>query len=206
MAFIVGLGHQKFVGKDTAALGLIEQLGFVRCALADAGKKEMCVKLRKTLKEIVRLYSKHHLWPHERDVWFDDEAYWDDRLRRLLWIDKPIIVVRLMQEYMTEIMRTIDPYYWVNKLAKEILDRKYEKVVITDLRFKNEANWIHLSGGLCLKITKKDISQEASDHLSEQELADWKYWDAVCPNDGTVAQLHEMVCSLVKAKLDKLGP
>lgn len=198
MAIIVGFGHRLHTGKDTAAKILINKYGFTRLSFADELKKDVCIRFRDTLKEIAKMYLSIGTIPihgFETLSSNEEETRWDEVIRRMVWETKPPIVRRLIQNYATEVRRADDPAYWVRIVHEKILTENLQRVVLTDLRFKNEGNWIHSQGGLCLKITRS--SAPMIDHISESELDNWEKWDTVIPNEGTIEQLWNHVEMLV---------
>lgn len=195
---IVGFGHRLHTGKDTAAKILIEKYGFTRMSFADELKRDVIRRFPHTLKEIAKVYLTLGITPingFETLSTNENDSRWDEFIHRLVWIDKPPIVRRLIQNYATEVRRADDPAYWVDIVEDIIISNKLQRVVITDLRFPNEGNWIHRHGGLCLKITRTSAPIIA--HESETALEDWLKWDAVIPNEGTIEQLWSHVEILV---------
>lgn len=64
----------------------------------------------------------------------------------------------LLQQWGTEFRRSQDPNYWVEKAVKEIhwAWDKVDLVVITDVRFENEADMIRDLGGLVVEVCAAD--------------------------------------------------
>jgi len=200
---IVGIGHRVGAGKDTAAKFFIEQ-GFTRLAFGDSLKEELLLLMGETLKEIVRVYMRvvhEHgfslVLPYEEEAFSTDEnkEWWDVRLRKLLWEEKPPIVRRILQEYGTEVRRGDDENYWVQKLAQKIKDKNIERVVISDLRFQSEARWIKYCGGFNIKIIRDSVPILA--HSGEHDLNGW-LWDAVIQNNSTVEDLGREIYILAR--------
>lgn len=52
----------------------------------------------------------------------------------------------------TELGRLIDPNIWVLKVAKRVAKSDRKHVIISDVRFKNEVDWIYSQGGIVIKI------------------------------------------------------
>lgn len=85
----------------------------------------------------------------------------------------------LMQRLGTEFGRACNPDIWVN-IAKVEANRRikaYEatglesaRVIIDDIRFKNEADMIHDLGGEVWKIRREDFVAQEDDHSSEDGL------------------------------------
>lgn len=131
---------------------------------------------------------------------------------------------KLLQLLGTECGREIiHPNIWVNSLFsnygnyvgdtpiyKENLEQQYEIAntepiikypnwIITDVRFPNEAQAIKDRNGLLIKINRhSDFENAISDtiHPSETQLDDYKDWDYVIENDGTIEDLIDKIKSL----------
>jgi hypothetical protein len=109
-------------------------------------------------------------------------------------------VRRLMQAYGTEAGRDIHGKdCWVD-LAEEFVGT-HEKVVIRDVRFQNEVDaiyaWEFTKPKLKNKValvkmvgeSRREHTQEATKHASEQDLPDYLF-DVVVENNGTLADLQ----------------
>lgn len=88
----------------------------------------------------------------------------------------------------------IHPDMWRQALKYRIRDKK--KVVITDLRFVNEAALVHSLGGIIIKIERPSLTEEDA-HRSEVELHS-ELIDHVIVNDGSIYQLHQRVKSIYR--------
>jgi len=71
-------------------------------------------------------------------------------------------------------------------------------MVITDVRFPNEAHWILSEGGIVLNIDRPGVGPQ-SDHASEKPLPK-ELVSAVIANHGTVKELYK-ITDLVLADL-----
>lgn len=79
---------------------------------------------------------------------------------------------QFLQWYGTEAHRQIfDDRFWIQQLLPENMDHENELVVITDVRFPNEAEAIRVAGGDIIRVVRLD-SEEPDAHLSEQALSD----------------------------------
>ena len=103
-----------------------------------------------------------------------------------LFIEKPPLVRRLMQNYGTEVRRRDNPDYWVNKYIEKINPIIYESMkyksyvcLTDDLRFKSEAVMLKQIGGCMYRIkrytdptmtTEYTKDGEVDIHISETEL------------------------------------
>ena len=128
-------------------------------------------------------------------------------------------VRQLLQEIGTEAMRdNIHPHIWSNALfaewkpqtivrdGQEYRGLEFPKWIITDIRFPNEAKAIKDRGGVLIRVNRtydnlfhNMIGTDAttwkapSTHPSETSLDNYKDWDYVIDNDGSLEDLFEKV-------------
>lgn len=96
----------------------------------------------------------------------------------------------LLQRYGTESHREVfGSDFWVRQALSEERDYKKENVVVTDVRFQNEVDYIYKLGGIVLEITRKSVH---SDDLHLSERGDLKV-DGGFSNDGSIEDLRYMV-------------
>lgn len=125
------------------------------------------------------------------------------------WEDMPVKVEgktgnmsgrEFMQYFGTEICRTIYPDVWVDKIAKDIDTENSNLSVISDCRFRNEAESVQTKmGGKVIKLTRNLYSDN---HASENDLDNFKNYDAVIDNANL--SIHESCIELLKI-LDEWG-
>lgn len=124
----------------------------------------------------------------------------------------------LLQLLGTEVCRAIHPDFWVRSLAYRT-GIEYEKdevnnlipssekvdwdhLVITDVRFENEAEFIKEAGGVVVFVSRTPRPEGADYHSSEAGLP-FRYADYCISNHGTLAKLSEAarsVCDHIKAR------
>jgi hypothetical protein len=105
-----------------------------------------------------------------------------------------------MQLMGTEFGRNmIDPGMWLQCLQTRIQNHK--KVIITDVRFPNEADFVHTLGGIVIEIQRPSI-QRTDSHASETPLPR-EVIDFIIQNDSTVDVLQKRVRELVKQYLGR---
>ena len=105
---------------------------------------------------------------HELRVEIDDflqkqtgiSAFTEDR-------DEKKIIRPFLVFWGTHFRRAQDPDYWVKKLEKTIDCGIYDLPIITDVRYKNEADWIQGRGGVVISIDRDGI--EAPNEEEEKE-------------------------------------
>jgi hypothetical protein len=102
------------------------------------------------------------------------------------------------REIMQEIgsfYRKIDYNYWVRKLDAHIKDSGFEDVIITDVRYKNEAEYVKNNGGVLIHIKRSSVDKiHGMTHESETSLDDLPsdYFHIEIQNDGTLEDLYDI--------------
>ena len=183
MSMLIGLTGPPGCGKDTAAAHLVKTHGFVRVAFADT-IRQVALAIDPyvhffRLSEIVDLYG----W---------DKAKRQPEVRRLL------------QVIGTEAGRDFHGAdVWVDRTFAAIKQLGPDQpVVITDVRFDNEARRLRTFGGRLVRIRRQTDNHDAVlGHRSETESAKLNS-DHYLPNDGSITELHRRLDRLVD-RLDK---
>ena len=174
---IVGLCGYATSGKDTAAMGLIEA-GWTRVALAD-GVRDATLAFNPMVEQTLDGKPVYLSYKLEGNGW--DYAKINGEIRRLL------------QRMGTEAGRNIHgDDCWI-KLAKRKIDAAPGNVVITDVRFANEAEAIRSWGGKVIRIDRPGVGP-VNGHASES--LDFEA-DLVLRNVGTIEELQDNLRLLV---------
>lgn len=179
---IIGLTGQKLSGKDTFAQMLIEKFPvFTRLAFAD-GLKQLCSKV---FGIDIRLLNDSYL----KDIYLDDKIYPDKYLKNLqrltkLKLQTTEVTARTPRELLqlvgTNYIRKASENFWIQKMEKTLLTTlKKNLVVITDVRFQNEAELIHRHGGKVLRIVRLSQTVNNDTHESENQKITYDYILAV---------------------------
>jgi len=104
-------------------------------------------------------------------------------------------VGEFLQKMGTEGMRQgVHPNGWVLSLFSDYDPNSNVHSVITDVRFKNEAQAIRDRGGILIRIEgdPANINKNSTrdhNHPSETDLDDWTDWDVYIDNNGTLDDL-----------------
>jgi hypothetical protein len=179
---ILGISGWARSGKDTTADHLISKYGYKRISFA-APMKEALYKLnpRITINGVVGT-------PVSTGV---DIYGWDD-----LKEHGPEVRV-LLQRMGTEVGREMfGEDFWVNAAIDSIEDGS--KVVVSDVRYPNEAEAIKKLGGQVWRITRPGVGP-ANSHASETSLDDYEFDYKIENNDG-LGMLYSKVDSVLEAK------
>lgn len=116
---------------------------------------------------------------------------WDYTNKEFILDYKKAMTVRdLLQLLGTNAFRDqVHPNIWVNALFSSYTDNS--NWIITDCRFKNEAEAIKKRGGIIVRIERGDGSY-GQEHSSESELDGWEF-DYVIKNDSGIDSLQDKV-------------
>jgi hypothetical protein len=175
---IIGLSGYARSGKDTAADRLVDLHMFKRYSFASPMKEAMY-----KLNPIVSSDALGNF--RYKDL---VDSYGLDQAK-----DSHPEIRRLLQVFGTEVGRDMfGSNFWVDLTLNSI---KEDKVVISDVRFKNEANAIKSIGGQVWRINRHGIGP-VTNHSSEIDLDDYEF-DHIIDNDYSVADLNNMVDMLL---------
>jgi len=169
---IIGLSGYARTGKDTVAEYLVENHGFTRLAFADP-MREALYALNPSLG-ISRLELQDVI----------DEYGWDGYKETLFGEE----IRGLLQRMGTEVGREMfGDTFWVDYLMNKALEVKGD-VVISDVRFLNEAEAIKIINGQVWRVNRPNI-EAANSHASEIEMDSFNNFDVVITNDTTIDEL-----------------
>jgi hypothetical protein len=184
---LIGLSGYGGAGKDVVASVLVSERGFERRAFADP--------MREALYRLDPLVPGPGLHD-ERLRWLVDTFGWDQTKRRFPEVR------RLLQMFGVECGRDLHgPDCWVNITLADLPETS---VVISDVRFPNEADRIRSLGGTVWRISRPGVGP-VNAHLSDRMLDDWPF-DHHLINDGTVGDLERAALELsdsLRAGLNK---
>lgn len=171
---IIGLTGYAGSGKDTVREILVDQHNFDGAAFADP--------IRDMLSALFETIGVEDSWMLERS------------LKEATIPQIGASYRKLAQTLGTEWGRAIDPDFWLKIAgAKVAMYGAYggAGVVISDVRFPNEAAWIKEQGGVVWKILRPGVEPVRA-HASEDLIASLPY-DYVIDNRGTIADLDVAV-------------
>lgn len=107
---------------------------------------------------------------------------------------------QLLQKFGTEVGRNISPNLWVDALMNDYIKAKLdgyeEDWIVTDVRFENEAEAIRENGGILIRLNRNTGSNDQ--HPSETALDNYKNFDLVIDNNGTIDELIDKVYNFMK--------
>lgn len=84
------------------------------------------------------------------------------------------------------------------KSNPEVYNEGYPNWLITDTRFPNEIKAIKNNNGICIRVNRGKDIDTSNFHESETALDDFKDWDHVIDNNGTIEELINKVEIILK--------
>lgn len=189
---LVGIGFNYQVGKDTAATALGRELGFQRVAFADP-LRELAMLIDPLITggtSRVNIGIGHGRYAHTVKGLGYEEA------------KRVYPEVRQFLQRLGDAGRTVfGEDFWLNQALGRAIT--FDRVVLPDVRYRNEAEAIKNAGGFLIKITRPGHRGDA--HKSETELVDYDGWDLVIDNNGSVSELEIAVVEAVRNELKNRG-
>lgn len=183
--FNIGLIGKARSGKDSAADHLVRTRAYTRLAFADP-LKEMALEVNPFIPTgygvVVRLQTliADVGWEYAKDNY--------PEVRRIL-------------QHMGQTVRERDEDYWTRVLGRKVAAAEAWNlpVVVTDVRYENEALMLRARGFRLVRIVRPALSAQtfrmednAARHASETDL-DGFAADMEISNTGTLADLHEHI-------------
>ena len=163
---IIGLTGYAQSGKDTVAKILVDNYGYTRIAFAD--------KIREFLYETAPDYVKFLV----------DEVGWEKAKQNQT-------VRELLQSTGVGARTVFGEDFWIEQAFRKYKD--LDNVVITDVRFTNEADYIKWYPGAQLWRVERPGVKAVNTHVSETQLDNYPFIDQTFVNNGTIADLEAMV-------------
>lgn len=116
--------------------------------------------------------------------------------------DKTDITRIILQIYGTEIFRKrVDDNWWVHQMKKRVLSSSSDVIIITDTRFPNEITEMFDDNyeTITVRIERNiNTKKYMASHASETSLDNWKEWNYIVENNGTLRDLMSSAKTVVK--------
>jgi hypothetical protein len=173
---LIGLTGYAQSGKDTLASILVEKYGYSRIAFAD--------KIRDFLYGINPM------------VGCSPTGYLQDLVNLVGWdkAKQEPQVRRLLQDLGISARDLISEDIWVTAALSSV--DKDQRVVITDVRFENEAATIKSMGGQIWRVKRTGVGP-VNNHVSESEMDGYKV-DQIFVNNGTLEDLNVLITTRMR--------
>lgn len=185
---LIGIGSNMRVGKDSAAQGLMRDLGFRRVGFADALKD---VAMKADPMVIPQQMAVNVGIGHGRLAWVVKGSGWEDAKNKFPEVRT------FLQRLGLAIRETLGEDIWVRHVLEGV--KPGENVVIPDVRFENEAEAIKDAGGLLIRINRPGYGKGS--HVSETALEDFQDWDLVWDNDSSIHDMQTGIVAWVRGQM-----
>jgi len=177
---LIGIAGYARSGKDTVAQYVAMRYGHAHVSFADA--------IRDALVALNPPITVHHPTTKEKTLMPLELAVfvygWED-LKHLSPDVRP-----LLQRFGTEVGRNLwGDDFWINRLFHAVVGER--RIVISDVRFWNEAQAIRRKGGEVWWVEKPGVTPVNS-HRSESDLDNYEF-DRLLHNDGTTDFLFDKI-------------
>ena len=174
---IIGLSGYARSGKDEVAKILVEEYGYTRAAFAD--------KIRELLLETNPQIGGNRL-QHLINTYGWEVAKSQPEVRHLL------------QSIGVGARKLLGDDIWIYQVLKDL--HPSDKVVISDVRFINEAECIGARGGQLWRIKRNGV-EAVNSHVSEHDMDGYPV-DKILKNEGTLEELRTLVRSRMEFTLN----
>lgn len=183
---IIGLAGKKGSGKDTVADYLCQRYEFVKYGFGDP------------IKEVGRIlfdFSEEQLYRNQKE---ELDKRWGFKPRTFFQKFGTEYGQFILPQHFPTVFEDIeDRQFWVKRFwiwyEGQLKKNPYLKVVISDIRFLHEFNFIKQKGGYVIKIQRDNILKDS--HISEVELdeiMDIEY-NAVIQNNSSKEELYDKI-------------
>ena len=181
---IIGISGKKFSGKSTVATLLFNATGYKVVSFADR------------LKDITCILSGCHREQLE-DYDFKEKRLVPSYLQPYCGDAKRPTYRAFLQHFGSELMRSVNDSIWIDcTLANAPLN-----LIVSDVRFPNEAKAIKEKGGIIIKVERNDSTSNDT-HCSETSIDDIQA-DYIIHNDSTLENLVYNIDSLLRILMIK---
>jgi hypothetical protein len=171
---IIGLSGYAQSGKDTVAGMLIGLYGYDNRAFASK-IKELLIEINPNLNNYFDLKGAV------------DAVSWDQA-------KLSVEVRRLLQDLGVGARKIFGEDFWVSQTLSGV--NPGDKIVVTDVRYPNEAQAVKDLGGVIWRIQRPGISA-VNDHPSESAMDDWDY-DKVIVNNSGLDGLKSQIATIME--------
>lgn len=175
---LIGISGKKGTGKDLLASYLTKKHGFVNIPFAGELKAAVRRDFNLTIEHTDGKLKEESTELRKDLVMITEENEW-----HTTWTPREIMIAY------GQFFRQFDTNYWVKKTFDKIQQIKLfqsygsdARISISDVRFRNEANYIKEQGGYLVRLERfpeLNIYKEQSKDISETDLDDYRDFDFV---------------------------
>uniref|UniRef100_A0A6G6ABQ5 Deoxynucleotide monophosphate kinase n=1 Tax=Borely moumouvirus TaxID=2712067 RepID=A0A6G6ABQ5_9VIRU len=206
---LIGLMGNAGSGKTTFAEYIVKNHGFIEKSFADPLKKA-CQKLF--------LFEDHQIYGTQEQKETPDSRWFNCTPRTAL----QFVGTELFRDNLDRIMPGLGKDIFIHHFKiwyeRELQRNPDVRVVVSDVRFQNEADFIKSLGGTVIKISREPIKKNlfekvSSDfvvnqrdtHASEKELQNIKNYDIYVENTGTIDNYYGEITEIIHNIISENG-
>lgn len=188
---VIALSGWKLAGKDTMTEYLVEEYGYTRKSFADP-LKEQVARTYDIPLEYTHTPSKKEMPLSQYPVIAGDpfgetiHHLLRSELRTGFWTPRALCILE------GSIKRSVYSNYWVASVVKEILASPDKKYVISDMRYKSEADTLKLFIPTLTTVRIERTDSIETTDPSERNLDDYVF-DHKISNRSTVGTFHDNI-------------
>jgi len=181
---IIGISGIKRSGKDTCADYLVDKYKFVKLSFAKP-IKDAC--------KILFGFSDDQLYGDTKE---DIDNRWGASPRKVL----QYVGTDLFRKQIGNIIPNIGEDFWVRSLQYQCENylKNNINITIADVRFQNEIDMIHSTGGYVIQLNRPSLSLDDL-HESETDIYKLKNIDFNMTNDSSIEKLYEKIDNVFKS-------
>lgn len=205
MRVVIGIGGEKYSGKDTIADFFVERFDFVKLSFADP--------LRDICSKATGIPVEEFLNESLKDEFIEEVHFGLNTIEKLIEVSnsyrplneqeqakvKEILIGRnfdtrrkILQFVGSEVFRQgVEQEFWVNILKSRAAN--HAKVIVSDMRFENERKAISSLRGVLMRVERPLQNPEGTPdkHISELSLGSNTDYDVYVKNDSSLAHLYQ---------------
>ncbi len=183
---VIAFGHKRRVGKDTASRFLMTHF-----RIQMPRKNIMKGSFANTLKDVSYIMYK---WAGIKEgIYYENNP--EERYKVIPALGMHVVDVWIK---VGNLMRSIYEGTWIEAL---MFNTNADILIISDLRYPNEAQKIRDMGGILIRIDRPDAP--ISNDVSDNALNDWTDWDYIIHNKGTLKDYSNQIHDLIPAVKEK---
>ncbi|AGF85184.1 monophosphate kinase [Moumouvirus goulette] len=184
-------------GKTTFADFIVKKYGFIEKSFADP--------LKKACKELF-LFEDHQVYGTQEQKETPDPRWFNCTPRTVLQFVGTELFRDNLERIMPGLGKDIFIYHFKLWYQQELQKNPDIRVVVSDIRFQNEADFIKSLGGTVIKISKEPsktnllkkvlsnfIVNQTDTHASEKELKNINNYDILIENTGTIDDYYKKI-------------
>lgn len=173
---IIGFLAKKRHGKDTACNYIVKKYGYKKMSFA--------YPLKNAVKHLFG-FTDNQVNGNQKEI---EDIYWGIKPRKALqFIGTDVVRNQFPQKLLSS---DIANDFWIKRFDLWYKNNCENNIVISDVRFQNEVDYIHSLGGFIIKIERTVDIVNDDIHESELEIDKIKDYDRYILNNSSFKKLY----------------